>query len=75
MVGARLWKSGKPSEFEFEIESAYQSGDIGPQSRFEHFQHGETGTPSTFYGNPSFSYAWIMPVPDSMNSMVAATLN
>jgi hypothetical protein len=42
-VGTRLWKSGKPGEFEYEIESAYQTGNIGPQTRFAHFQHGEVG--------------------------------
>lgn len=43
MVGTRLWKSGVPGEFEYEVESAYQMGDIDPQRRFAHFQHGEVG--------------------------------
>ncbi len=42
-VGARFWKSGKPGEIEYEIESVYQTGDIGPQGRFEHFHHGQAG--------------------------------
>lgn len=43
MFGTRLWKNGAPGRFEYEVESAYQTGDLGPQTSFAHFQHGELG--------------------------------
>lgn len=43
MFGTRLWKNGEPGELEYEIESAYQFGDIAQGHRFAHFQHGEIG--------------------------------
>jgi hypothetical protein len=43
MVGTRLWKNGEPGQFEYEIESAYQFGDIAQGHRFAHFQHAEIG--------------------------------
>ncbi len=43
MIGTRLWKSGDPGEYEYEIESAVQTGDLGPDRRLAHFQHAEVG--------------------------------
>jgi ribosome modulation factor len=43
MIGTRLWKNGKPGEFEYEVESAYQTGVTGRSNGFAHFQHGEAG--------------------------------
>jgi hypothetical protein len=43
MLGGRVRKQPVPGEFDYEIESSYQFGNITPQSRFAHFQHGELG--------------------------------
>jgi hypothetical protein len=43
MLGFRFYALPKTGEFNFEVESAYQFGDISPRGRFEHFQHAEIG--------------------------------
>jgi hypothetical protein len=43
MLGGRIRKHPLPGEFDYEIESSYQFGNITPQTRSAHFQHGEVG--------------------------------
>ena len=43
MVGVRVTNPGGEGRWEFELESAYQFGDISPEGRFEFFQHAEAG--------------------------------
>ncbi|GKS58060.1 alginate export family protein [Nitrospira sp.] len=43
MIGVRVYDPGGKGEWEFELESAYQFGDVSPQGRFENFQHVELG--------------------------------
>ncbi len=43
MLGGRIRKQPASGEFDYEIETSYQFGNINPQTRFAHFQHGEVG--------------------------------
>jgi len=43
MLGARISKPQASGEWEYEIESSYQFGNITPQTRFAQFYHGEIG--------------------------------
>ncbi len=43
MLGGRIRKQPVPGEFDYEIESSYQFGNIDPETRAAHFQHGELG--------------------------------
>ncbi|CUQ65651.1 exported protein of unknown function [Candidatus Nitrospira inopinata] len=43
MVGTRIRKRPAAGTFHYEIESAYQFGDVSRQGRFQHFQHAEGG--------------------------------
>jgi Alginate export len=41
--GGRLYKDPKPGEFDYEIESAWQTGTRGVTDHFAHFQHLDLG--------------------------------
>lgn len=43
MLGGRIRKQPATGAFDYEFESSYQFGNITPQTRFAHFQHGEIG--------------------------------
>ncbi len=43
MLGARIFKLGGVSRFEFEVETDYQFGNIAPTIGFGHFHHWEFG--------------------------------
>ena len=43
MFGVRLVDPGGEGHWDYEIESAYQFGDISAEGRFEYFQHAELG--------------------------------
>jgi hypothetical protein len=43
MLGGRIRKQPTPGQFDYEIESSYQFGNIDTQTRFAHFHHGEIG--------------------------------
>jgi hypothetical protein len=43
MLGLRLFRPGEAGEFQYEIESSYQFGDISSAAKFAHFQHAEIG--------------------------------
>ncbi len=61
MLGFRVYMNPRQGAFHYEVESAYQFGDISPRGRFEHFQHGEIGYSFDFPWAPStvvkFDYA------------------
>lgn len=43
MLGYRFFKTGGVDEWEFELESDYQFGNISQRADFAHFHHGELG--------------------------------
>jgi hypothetical protein len=61
MLGARIRKRPAAGEFQYEIESAYQFGNVSEQGRFQHFQHIEGGFTFEEPGTPQvvlqFDYA------------------
>jgi hypothetical protein len=54
MLGYRFFKLGAAKQWQFEVESQYQFGDISELANFAYFQHGEIGYTAKLPWKPQF---------------------